>query len=129
MIARGRHRPSTAGGSAIIEFAILAPALIIGLFGIIEVGRALWLQNALHYAVQAAARCASINTATCSNLSSIQSYAASVSGAQFDASVFSWSGAASCGNQVSGSYPMSLYIPFVGATVTLTAQACFPKSS
>lgn len=117
------------GGNALVEFALIAPVLLLVLFGTIEAGRALWLQNALHYAVQAAARCASINTTTCSNLGTIQYYAASVSGAQFDTSVFSWSGAASCGNQVYASYPMSLYIPYVGATVTLTAQACFPKSS
>ena len=117
------------GGNVLVEFALIAPVLLLLLFGTIEAGRALWLQNALHYAVQAAARCASINTATCSSLGTIQSYAASVSGAQFDASVFSWSGTASCGNQVSASYPMSLYIPYVGASLTLTAQACFPKSS
>ena len=120
---------SARAGSTLAEFALIAPVLLLVLFGTIEAGRALWLQNALHYAVQAAARCASINTTTCSSLGTIQSYAASVSGAQFDASVFSWSGTAGCGNQVSASYPMSLYIPYVGATVTLTAQACFPKSS
>ena len=39
-----------------VEFALAAPALFLFMFGIIEVGYALWMQNALDYSVAAAAR-------------------------------------------------------------------------
>ena len=45
-----------------VEFALAAPAIFLFMFGIIEVGYALWMQNALDYSVAAAARCASLST-------------------------------------------------------------------
>src|ERR1700691_95763 len=38
-------------GVAAIEFAICAPILLVVMFGIIELGRIMWTQNALHYSV------------------------------------------------------------------------------
>jgi len=49
--------------STAVEFALAAPALFLFMFGIIEVGYALWMQNALDYSVAAAARCASLTAA------------------------------------------------------------------
>src|SRR4029077_7346666 len=91
-------------GSAAIEVALTGTALLIFLFGIIEVGFALWLQSALDYSVAEAARCASVNPALCGTASQIQSYAAGRSGAGFDSSIFSVT-TPSCGNQVAASYP------------------------
>ena len=42
-------------GSAMVQFAMILPAFVLLIFGVIEVGRLLWLQNALHYAVEQAA--------------------------------------------------------------------------
>jgi hypothetical protein len=74
------------------------------LFGIIEVGFAMWLQSALDYSVAEAARCASVNSTLCGTTSQIQSYAADRSGAGFDSSIFSVS-TPSCGNQGLGELP------------------------
>src|SRR5437016_7729193 len=48
-----------------VEFALAAPAIFMFMFGIIEVGYALWMQNALDYSVAAASRCASLSGSAC----------------------------------------------------------------
>src|SRR2546430_12930848 len=97
-------------GNVAIEFALTAIALLLFLFGIMEFGRAMWLQSALDYSVAEAARCASINPTICGATSDIQNYASSQSGAGFDSSIFVVS-TLSCGTQVSATYPLTLTIP------------------
>jgi Flp pilus assembly pilin Flp len=113
------------GGGPAIEFGLLAPVLLLFLFGIVEGGRMLWTLNALHYSVQEAARCASINTAACGSASQVQAFAAGRAGAGFDPSVFT-SALSGCGNQVSANYTMALNIPFMTHSISLTAQSCYP---
>src|SRR6266481_3838269 len=84
-----RAQTEDARGSAAIEVALTCPVLLIFLFGIIQVGFAVWLQNALDYSVAEAARCASVNKTVCGTTSEIQSYAANQSSADFDSSIFS----------------------------------------
>lgn len=129
---RGLGRPAAGlallrchSGSAAIEFSFIAPAFFLLLLGTIEFGRAYWTWNALTYSVEEAARCASINTVTCGTAAQIEAFAAGRSGAVFSSSIFTAS-TPSCGNQVSASYPMSLYIPFASYAITLTAQSCYP---
>jgi Flp pilus assembly protein TadG len=112
-------------GSAAIEAAFVLPAMLMFIFGIGEVGRVLWLQNALNYSVVEAARCLSNSPGTCANASQTQSFAAGESGAGFDASVFTVA-AAGCGNQVSASFPVVFDIPFLTLSTTLTSSACYP---
>lgn len=117
---------SSSAGNTAIEFALTAPALFLFVLGIIAFGRALWLQNALDYAVAEAARCASVNPTACGTSDQIKDYAAAQGGAGFARSVFSVS-TPGCGTAVSASYPLSLSIPFVPViSLTLTAQACDP---
>ena len=112
-------------GVTAVEFAMIAPTLVVFLFGIMEFGRALWTQSALHFSVEEAARCASIDALNCGTSSQVQAFAAGRSGANFSAAVFAVT-KASCGNLVSASYPMSLNIPFLSYALTLTAQSCYP---
>src|SRR5262249_19067060 len=102
-------------GSPAVEFALLAPALILFIFGIFELGRALWLQNALDYSVSAAARCASLNGSVCSGQVTI--YAASQSGADIDSSIFGYNNAAACGCQVTATYTFPLRVPWTTLSV------------
>src|SRR5437868_108467 len=68
--------------NAAVEFALAAPALFLFMFGIIEVGYALWMQNALDYSVVATARCASLRGSDCTGSpSKVKSYAVDASGA------------------------------------------------
>ena len=114
-------------GTTAVEMALVLPSLLLFLLGTIEFGRAIWIQSALNYAVEQAARCASNNATTCGSASEVASFAASRSGANFETSVFTAT-TPSCGNMVSASYPMVLNIPFGNYSITLTAQACFPSS-
>jgi hypothetical protein len=116
--------------NAAVEFALAAPALLLFVFGIIEVGYAMFVQNALNYSVAMASRCASLNGSACSGQLSNGAYAASQAGANLDASVFSYNAnplypASGCGCQVTATYPLALNIPFANMSVTLTADACY----
>jgi Flp pilus assembly protein TadG len=118
-------------GNVAVELALAMPALCLFIFGIIGVGYALWVQNALDYAVATAARCASLNGAACTGKLSDGTYAASLSGATVAASVFSYSPnllypTVGCGCQVSASRTMSLDVPWTDLSVTLSSRACFP---
>src|SRR6202158_3957450 len=75
------------GGSS-VQFGLVAPSLLLFVFGIIEVGRMLRTMNALHYSVEEAARCASINAATCGSAGKAQAVGAARSCGTFASSVF-----------------------------------------
>ena len=113
------------GGASAVEFAMILPALAMMVLGIIEFGRTLWMENALHYSVEQAARCASVDKNNCGTASQITTYAAALSGAPVGSTVFSAT-VASCGNQVSASLPVKLNIPFINYSLTLSAQSCYP---
>ena len=114
-------------GTTAVEFALLAPALLLILFGAIEFGRLMWTQAALHFAVEEAARCASITPSVCGTSAQVTAYAANaISPTNIASSAFT-STTPSCGHQVSASFAYQFVVtglfPF---TPTLTAQACFP---
>jgi len=114
-------------GTTAVEFALIAPALFTILFGALEFGRLLWTQAALHYAVEEAARCASVTPSVCGTSGQIASYAANAVTPLTIASTTFTSATPSCGHQVSASFNYQFVVtgifPF---TPTLTAQACFP---
>jgi Flp pilus assembly protein TadG len=119
-------------GTALIEFALTVPVLLTLMLGIIEFGRVLWAQNALHYAVEEAARCMTFNATSCGSTSATQNYAAATSGMTFAnaSAVFTPTTAVACGavtgNKVTASYPFPFLTTFFSYSITLTAQACFP---
>jgi Flp pilus assembly protein TadG len=125
MVAWARGFTRSDAGNLTIELGLLAPVLMLFICGVAEGGHVLWTVNALHYSVEEAARCATINKTTCGSATAIQSFAAGRSGATFASSVFTFT-AASCGNRVSASYTMPLNIPFMAHSITLTAQSCYP---
>lgn len=119
-------------GIAAVEFALLAPVFLITLLGTIEIGRLMWTQNALNYAVQEASRCMTLKTCGAGGPAG---YAAAVS-TNFTTSNFTATTVA-CGNQVSASYPFIFLTSLVNLNgmlnqvgipngVTLTASSCFP---
>src|SRR5438477_13162998 len=100
--------------STAVEFALAAPALFLFMFGIIQVGYALWMQNALDYSVAAAARCASLNGSACAAVagtSQVTTYAASESGASLTTRAFTYLGSAACGSLVSGNFTIAVDVP------------------
>ena len=112
--------------STAVEFGLAAPAIFLFMFGIIETGYALWMQNALDYSVAAAARCASLRGSACTGSPSrVTTYAAGESGAYLDNTAFTYTSGAACGCQVSGNYTIALDIPWTALSVNLSSQACF----
>ena len=111
--------------AAAVEFGLVAFPLFLLLLGIIEGGRMLWTQNALQYAVEQAARCAVVNSASCGTSAQIESYASGKAyGLNLSPSVFSVS-AQTCGVQVSASLPYKPILP-ISLRLTLSAQSCRP---
>jgi Flp pilus assembly protein TadG len=116
-IARARQ------GATAVEFALIAPVLFLILLGIMEVGRAFWIQSALDFAVQEAARCAVVQAANpaCSSPSAVQAYAAGrISQLNIPASDFTVA-TLTCGVDVKAAVPyhfLSIINP------TLSAESC-----
>jgi Flp pilus assembly protein TadG len=115
-------------GAGALEFALTAPVFFAILIGVIEFGLLLWTQIGLQHGAEMAARCASVNSNVCGTVSAAQQYAAQQSyGLNPPASTFTVS-TLGCGRQISASYVfrfLSGYLP--STSVTINAQACFPK--
>jgi Flp pilus assembly protein TadG len=59
MIRRHLHRPRSRG-QALVEFALIIPLFLLMLFGIIDIGRVIWANDALTNAAREGARFASV---------------------------------------------------------------------
>ena len=117
-------------GNTAVEFALVFPAFILMVLGIFEFSRALWTQSLLNYAVQSAARCGAIDTSTCSSNSATVTYAVQSSAPLTIPSADFTVTSPSCGNQVAVAFPFTTIVPqLLPFNVTLSARACYPKSS
>jgi Flp pilus assembly protein TadG len=113
-------------GTAAIEFAIILPALLLFLLGIMDTGRLLWNYTTLYRAVEAAARCGTVNLTACGTTGQIQSRAvAEAWGMSVPVGSFTVADQA-CGLKVSTTYSFVFTIPGFNA-ITLAPEACFPK--
>jgi Flp pilus assembly protein TadG len=114
-------------GISALEFAMLLPLFLSLVIGLMQFGQVMWTQSALQHAVAMAARCASINAATCGTPAQIRDYAVTQAyGLTVPAATFTASTLA-CGNQVLASFPFTLDIPLVPLpAVTLSARSCYP---
>ena len=111
-------------GTTAIEFAIVGPAFIALIVGMLFSCLCLFALGSLHYAVEQGARCASVRTTVCSDASTTVSYAKT----QYfgpSAPTFTYATAA-CGNSVSGSLNYPVHLGLTQVSVPLAATACFP---
>lgn len=126
-------------GATAVEYALLLPALLLFILGIIDVGRLMWTYTTLSRAVEAAARCGAINTdatspTACQSNAAIQARAVTEAwGLTIPSSAFTVTRPA-CGVQVRGVYPFVSIIPGIGkpaplGTLMLSATACYPVKS
>jgi Flp pilus assembly protein TadG len=133
-----RHRPARgsdrARGSIAVEYAIVLPALLMFLLGLVDAGRLFWSYTTLSRSVAAASRCAAVDTINCRTAAAVQSYAAVQAwGLGLASSAFTVTTAA-CGTQVQGTMVFGFVTPwfYVAApfgasnTLTLSAAACYP---
>jgi hypothetical protein len=135
-------------GAVLVEFALVAPVFLVLLFGIIEFGRALWMQQALHQTAIAGARCMALPQSACASAptyaydaTKTMTYIQQVAN-QWGLSLSSLdivqNSTANCGGQ-SGFSEVSAAIIFRSVVpqllkirtggIPLTATACFPNNS
>lgn len=61
-------------GATIVEFAFVAPVLILFIFGVMEGARALWTAQSLQETVSNGARCLVIGRSPCDNVANTKTY-------------------------------------------------------
>ena len=125
MISRSAQRfISGNSGATAVEFAMVLPALTMLLVGTLSAGLVMYSVSGLHSAVEAGARCYSVNSTQCSTASDAQSYAESryygVSTPTFTASL------APCGHQVSATLDVAFSAGIKSWDIPLSATACYP---
>jgi len=122
-------------GSTAVEFAICALALLLFVFGMIEMGRMLWTWQTLQAVAVETARCVAVGSSLCTNG---QTYAVSLAGGRgiggLTASNVTVNNSASCAGQsnftqvsITFTYHtvMPAYIPTPSGG--LKASGCFPN--
>lgn len=116
-------RDSTSGTTA-VEFALVAPVLILLTVGIFYLCVALFVAGSMHYAVEEGARCASVNTSICPNAGATIAYTQSRYFAP-GAPAFTYA-AGPCGNAVSASLNYVMNLGLTSVVVPISATACYP---
>jgi len=110
-------------GVAAAEFALLFPVLASFLLGVIWASLLAYSAASLHYAVEGAARCYSVES-QCAGAAAAQTYAQShYYGA--NAPTFTATTSA-CGHQVSATVNVAFSLALASWKVPLSATACFP---
>ena len=120
-----RSRWCDDGGTAAVEFALVAPLVVMLLVGIMSLSLMLLSIGSMHFAAESAARCASANPTTCSSSAAIVAYANSRYFGALITPVFTYASAA-CGNQVNASVTYTLDVGMYKQSVPLSATSCFP---
>ena len=115
-------------GAAALEYAFVLPALFGFALGVMDLGRLVWMQVTLDRAVQAAARCASVNATLCGDEAAIKAYAVTAAwGMTVPTSIFAVSQPA-CGVKVQATSTFQYTVPWPLAPSTIKSAACYPKA-
>jgi Flp pilus assembly protein TadG len=113
-------------GAAAVEFALVFSAFIMFLVGAFYLAGMLFVGSTMQFATEAAARCASVETTTCSTNSAIETYAATkYSGGNLATPTFRAS-TDTCGHKVTGAVTYVFDLGVRKMNVPLSAASCFP---
>lgn len=116
-------------GAAAIEFALVAPVMILLLIGGMFLSIMGFTLSSLHASAETAARCASLQSPNCTTTAEVQNYASAnflqVTGRT---AVFTMTTPA-CGYKVVGSATFAFNTGLARVNVPLTTQACFPAQT
>jgi Flp pilus assembly protein TadG len=116
------------GGATAVEMALTLPAFLMMTVGCIEYGMATYTQLGIQHGVEAAARCAVVNTRQCGTSAATQSYASSQTfGLDPPVSTFNVTMVSDCGALVQASYQFDFVTHYFGGPLTITASSCFPR--
>jgi Flp pilus assembly protein TadG len=112
-------------GTTAVEFAIVAPLVVVLLVGIMSLSLMLFSIGSMHFAVEDAARCASARPTVCSSPAAIVAYANTRYAGALISPVFIYA-SAPCGNQVSASVTYTFDVGMYQQSVPLSTTSCFP---
>jgi Flp pilus assembly protein TadG len=112
-------------GASSAEFALVLLPFFAMVVGIIVISVLLFASQTLQASVEAAARCYSIGSASCTSAGATQTYAASLYNGPGTAPVFAAS-ATGCGHTVTGSTTIGVNAIVVDLSIPLSAGACYP---
>ncbi|WP_407166007.1 TadE/TadG family type IV pilus assembly protein [Bradyrhizobium sp. ORS 111] len=112
-------------GTTVVEFAIVAPVFVALLVGALTLCLGLFLIGSLHYAVEEAARCASVKTTVCADPATTIAYARNHYYGPDLSPSFAYA-IAECGKSVSAAVSYSMNIGFKTFVIPMSATACFP---
>jgi Flp pilus assembly protein TadG len=123
-------------GTAAIEYALAFPVVLALTLGTMDISRMVWTYTPLQRAVEAAARCASINTIACATSGQVSARAVQEAwGLNLSPSVFTLSTAA-CGKRVTATFDFVLIVPWPSAflgegaqrpdAIRFNVSACYP---
>jgi Flp pilus assembly protein TadG len=129
MTVRGRIMARYWGddrGTTAVEFAIIAPCVVMLLVGTVNLCLMLLSIGSMHFAVEDAARCASARPSVCANSASIVAYAQTRYFGALVSPVFTYA-AAACGNQVTATITYDFNVGMFKQAVPLSATSCFPS--
>lgn len=125
-------------GVTAVEFALIAPVLLMFMFLLIEGGRMEWTQQTLQEVSTNTARCMALGQDACNSTAAIQSYAQS-RGSAWGVSLANATITAATGQTcsgVSGMSKISISLPYHSvmnllpiAQQALTASSCYPSVS
>ena len=112
-------------GTTAIEFALVGPLFLMLLIGTIYMSMMLFSIGSLNLAVQQGARCASVQTTTCTDSASTIAYSKSHYYGIGTVPTFTATTAA-CGKTVTASATYTLPIVTTTFTIPINVSACFP---
>ena len=111
-------------GATIVEFALIAPALMALVVGGLYTALMMYSAAGLHSAVEDAARCYSVNANVCGSSAAAQTYAQSryfgIDTPTFTATQVG------CGHRVNATLTIAFSAVVTEVKVPLSATACFP---
>ena len=119
-------------GSTALEFAVIAPVFLLLTGAIIDFGRFNWMQMAMQYGVEKAARCTAVNANLCATPAPTGGYTpvdyafANTYASGLAATDFTYT-QSTCGHQVAATKAFTFLMGFNNYPVTLRAMACFPS--
>lgn len=123
--ANAQRRRSREGGQTLLEFAFLAPLLILIAIGIVEIGRATAFTIAVNNAATAGAEFGSLNESNAQSFSKIETYATNDANFSFGTITATATNGCVCdtGTGVSCSYPVPT-APCANLACTGTVVEC-----
>ncbi len=135
---RLRSLPTNRSGASAVEFALVAPVLLVFILLLVEGGRMEWTRQTIQEVAANSARCMALGTASCNSDSAVQAYARSLAvdrGVSLGKATVTTAANQTC-NAVSGMNRVSIALPYRVASgllpagpTSLEASACFPTVS